>query len=64
MQKRDFETYQKRFRDFEILPKFSSSQVDNKEAVWLIIFIHNISFMTKAEVTLQVSLKYLLAALN
>ena len=23
MQKRDFKTYQKRFRDFEILPKFS-----------------------------------------
>ena len=27
MQKRDFETYQKRFRDFEILPKFSEAQV-------------------------------------
>ena len=27
MQKRDFETYQKRFRDFEILPKFSETQV-------------------------------------
>ena len=25
MQKRDFETYQKRFRDFEILPKFSET---------------------------------------
>ena len=27
MQKRDFETYLKRFRDFEILPKFSESHV-------------------------------------
>ena len=27
MQKRDFETYQKRFRDFEILPKFSETHV-------------------------------------
>ena len=27
MQKRDFETYQKRFRDFEILPKFSDTHV-------------------------------------
>ena len=27
MQKRDFETYQKRFRDFEILPKFSEIHV-------------------------------------
>ena len=27
MQKRDFETYQKRFRDFEILLKFSESYV-------------------------------------
>ena len=27
MQKRDFETYQKRFRDFEILPKFSKTHV-------------------------------------
>ena len=27
MQKRDFETYQKRFRDFEILPNFSETQV-------------------------------------
>ena len=27
MQKRDFETYQKHFRDFEILPKFSESHV-------------------------------------
>ena len=25
MQKRDFETYQKRFRDFETLPKFSET---------------------------------------
>ena len=25
MKKRDFETYQKRFRDFEILPKFSET---------------------------------------
>jgi len=25
--KRDFETYQKRFRDFEILPKFSETHV-------------------------------------
>ena len=27
MQKRDFETYQKRFRDFEILPRFSETHV-------------------------------------
>ena len=27
MQKRDFETYQKCFRDFEILPKFSETHV-------------------------------------
>ena len=27
MKKRDFETYQKRFRDFEILPKFSKTHV-------------------------------------
>ena len=27
MQKRDFETYQKRFKDFEILPKFSETHV-------------------------------------
>ena len=27
MQKRDFETYQKRFRAFEILPKFSKTHV-------------------------------------
>ena len=27
MQKRDFETNQKRFRDFEILPKFSETHV-------------------------------------
>ena len=27
MQKRDFEFYQKRFRDFEILPKFSKTHV-------------------------------------
>ena len=27
MQKRDFETYQKRFRDFEILLKFSKTHV-------------------------------------
>ena len=27
MQKRDFETYQKHFRDFEILPKFSETHV-------------------------------------
>ena len=27
MQKRDFVSYQKRFRDFEILPKFSESHV-------------------------------------
>ena len=27
MQKRDFETYQKRFRDFEILLKFSDTHV-------------------------------------
>ena len=27
MKKRDFETYQKRFRDFEILPKFSETQI-------------------------------------
>ena len=27
MQKRDFETYQKRFRDFEILLKFSETNV-------------------------------------
>ena len=27
MQKRDFETHQKRFRDFEILPKFSETHV-------------------------------------
>ena len=27
MQKRDFETYQKRFRDFEILLKFSETYV-------------------------------------
>ena len=27
MQKRDFETCQKRFRDFEILPKFSETHV-------------------------------------
>ena len=27
MQKRDFETYQKRFRDFEILPTFSDTHV-------------------------------------
>ena len=27
MQKRDFETYLKRFRDFEILPKFSETHV-------------------------------------
>ena len=26
MKKRDFETYQKRFRDFEILPKFSETR--------------------------------------
>ena len=25
MKKRDFETYQKRFRDFEFLPKFSET---------------------------------------
>ena len=27
MQKRDFETYQKRFWDFEILPEFSETHV-------------------------------------
>ena len=27
LKKRDFETYQKRFRDFEILPKFSETHV-------------------------------------
>ena len=27
MEKRDFETYQKRFRDFEILQKFSETHV-------------------------------------
>ena len=27
MKKRNFETYQKRFRDFEILPKFSETHV-------------------------------------
>ena len=27
MQKRDFETYQKRFQDFEILPKFSETHI-------------------------------------
>ena len=27
MQKRDFETYRKRFRDFEILPKFSETRI-------------------------------------
>ena len=27
MKKRDFETCQKRFRDFEILPKFSETHV-------------------------------------
>ena len=27
MKKRDFETYQKRFRDFEIQPKFSETHV-------------------------------------
>ena len=27
MQKRDFETYQKRFRDFKIRPKFSETHV-------------------------------------
>ena len=27
MQKRDFETCQKRFQDFEILPKFSETHV-------------------------------------
>ena len=27
MKKRDFETYQKRFRDFEILPDFSETHV-------------------------------------
>ena len=27
MQTRDFETYQKRFQDFEILPKFSETHV-------------------------------------
>ena len=27
MKKRDFETYQKRFRDFEILPKFSETHI-------------------------------------
>ena len=27
MKKQDFETYQKRFWDFEILPKFSESHV-------------------------------------
>ena len=27
MQKQDFETYQKRFQDFEILLKFSKTQV-------------------------------------
>ena len=27
MKKRDFETYQKPFRDFEILPKFSETHV-------------------------------------
>ena len=27
MQKRDFETYQKRFRDFKILPKCSETHV-------------------------------------
>ena len=27
MKKRDFETYQKRFRDFEIPPKFSETHV-------------------------------------
>ena len=27
MKKRDFETYQKRFRDFEILPKFPDTNV-------------------------------------
>ena len=27
MQKQDFETYQKSFRDFEILPKFSKTHI-------------------------------------
>ena len=27
MKKRDFETYQKRFRDFEIVPKFSETHI-------------------------------------
>ena len=27
MQKRDFETYQKRFRNFEILPTFSNTHI-------------------------------------
>ena len=27
MKKQDFETYQKRFRDFKILPKFSKTHV-------------------------------------
>ena len=27
MQKQDFKTYQKRFRDFKILPKFSKTHV-------------------------------------
>ena len=48
MKKRDFETYQKRFRDFEILPKFSETHVFRGtirhpfyyEAIRKVIFSH------------------------
>ena len=39
MQKRDFEAYQKRFRDFVILPKFSETQVFQGTICHPLIFI-------------------------
>ena len=34
MQKQDFETYQKRFWEFEILPKFSKTHVFHATPSW------------------------------
>ena len=47
MKKRDFKTYQKRFRDFEILPKFSEAHVfrDSIRHPYLSCVLFSVTFL-------------------
>ena len=61
MQKRDFETYQKHFWDFEILPKFSDTHVFRGTirhpycfpmTINIFVFISRYTFVTAKDLTL------------